>query len=689
MNINAQGPLRSLNRYPFLVLLPAFAAGIILQQYLKQIAPLTWIALLLLLIAALVPLLFIKSIKPQVNVARTVAIVTAFVLMGTTSGSIADVRNNRLWYGHFIESAEAIKVTISDEPLVKNKTVLLPATVEGVYVKGHWVKALGNVRLYIYRKNLSTIYSRGQTLLLPNKFTAIKSSGNPFSFDVSKQSERKDILHQAFLSPDEVDVIASKEIKQPTLGKLKRSLQNAIDENVKDSTTRALIAATLLNERSDMNEDLMAAYSNTGIVHIIAISGMHIVLLAACVLWLLNIIPSARLKTLKYTIAIVVVWLYIALTGFPPSAVRAAVMFSLAAVGICLNRLSNPVNIWGAAGLLVLCYNPYWLYDVGIQLSFLAVLSILLFYTPIKNWVSPATRAGRWLWDVVSVSIAAQILVFPLVIYYFHQFPLLSIPANVPAALYSTLLMFGALLMFIIHAIGLPAVWLGTLLSYMTKAFNAIIIFLSDYTPQLLRSIHIDVFEYWLMMLIIVIFCVACMRRQTTYLLCGIILCLLFTIDLTAKDYTVLHQQRLVVYNTSGKSQADVFIGKKVTHLYAVDSSQLKYNIGPAMAGYGVNIEKNGTIETNNLFTINRATILLLGNCDIDTSASFPIDYLVVSKKCVFSPEQWFQAFHPKKIIIDGSLPRYKAIRWKDELIAAGAQVHWVQEDGAWIYPIE
>ncbi|RYE51237.1 MAG: ComEC/Rec2 family competence protein, partial [Sphingobacteriales bacterium] len=163
---------------------------------------------------------------------------------------------------------------------------------------------------------------------------------------------------------------------------------------------------------------------------------MHIVLLAGIILWLLNIVPTTKGKVMKYGISIVVVWLYIALTGFPPSAVRAAVMFNLVALGMMLDRKADPVNNWAAAGVLILVYNPYWLYDVGIQLSFLAVLSILLFYSPVKAWLTPANRVLAWLWDVVAVSIAAQLLVFPLVIYYFHQFPLLGIAANVPAALY-------------------------------------------------------------------------------------------------------------------------------------------------------------------------------------------------------------------------------------------------------------
>jgi competence protein ComEC len=578
-------------------------------------------------------------------------------------------------------------VKVADMPEAKANTVLVPILAEAINVSNKWIKVTGDIRLYIYKKDFRETYQPGTILIIPNKLSRLKSSGNPFAFDFAKTSARKGIFHQAFLAANEVCLLKTKAEKTSAIFRLKHALQESIHENVKDSTTQALIAATLLNERSDLDEDLMAAYSNTGIIHIIAISGMHIVLLASFILWILKIIPSTKWKGIKYGIAVVIVWFYIALTGFPPSAVRAAVMFTLLAAGLTLGRINNPVNIWAAAGLLVLCYNPYWLYDVGVQLSFLAVLSILLFYAPVKAWLSPGNKISRWLWEVLAVSIAAQILVFPLVIYYFNQFPLLGLLANVPAALYSTLLMFGALLMFILHAIGCPAMWLGTGLTYLTKAFNSIIIFLSDYTPQLMRNLQIDVLAYWLFMDVIVFLCVYCFYKKGIYLLTAIFFGTLFVTDLIAKDITALNQERLVVYNSSKVSQADWFQGKKVTHLFPVDAKQLRYYLRPAMLGYGINQEDSITTGAGKLVQLRHASILFLERCHLKASGKFPVDILVLSNSCIFSPEEWFSAFHPKQIILDGSIPRWKAIKWKKQLQDNGAHVHWVQEDGAWIYP--
>lgn len=679
--------IRLFSQHPFLIILFALIAGILLQQYLNQVPAIYWCSATLIVLTVGAAIQLKRSVHKNITFLRTITIIAGFLLLGATLSNLGDIRNSKSWYGHYITRAEAIKVKITETPVMKANTVLVPVTVNAISVSGKWISVTGDIRLYIYKKDLQAAYQTGTILIIPNKLSPLKSSGNPFTFDFAKMSARKGVFHQAFLSAKEVCLLKTGTEKTSPVLQLKHTLQTAIDKNVKDSTTKALVAATLLNERNELDEDLMVAYSNTGIIHIIAISGMHIVLLASFILWILKILPSSKWKGLKYGIAVITVWFYIALTGFPPSAVRAAVMFTLLAVGLTLNRISNPINIWAAAGLLVLCYNPYWLYDVGVQLSFLAVLSILLFYLPVKAWLVPKNKISRWLWEVLAVSIAAQILVFPLVIYYFNQFPLLGLLANVPAALYSTLLMFGAMLLFILHAIGCPAVWLGTGLTYLTKVFNSIIIFLSDCTPQLMRSLYIDQFEYWMFMGVVVFLCVFCFYKKGIYLLTALCLSILFIADLIARDITALHQEKLVVYNTNKVSQADWFEGKKVIHLFPTNAKQLKYDLRPAMLGYGINKEDSIVNDTGKLIKLKHATILFLGRGRVSTSGKFPVDILVLSYSCIFNPEEWFESFHLKQIILDGSIPRWKAIKWKKQLQANGARVHWVQEDGAWIYP--
>ncbi len=455
---------------------------------------------------------------------------------------------------------------------------------------------------------------------------------------------------------------------------------------MRDSTTRSLVEATLLNERSLLDDELWQAYSITGIVHIIAISGMHVAILFAIILFLLRWFRYKRLDWIKYLIALPLVWAYIALTGFPPSAVRAAVTFTLLALGTCIRKEGNAVNTWAATAFLLLCYNPYWLWDVGVQLSFLAVLSILLFYKPVRNWILPRNKLLQVTWDTFAVSIAAQLLVFPLVIYYFHQFPLLGLAASIPAALYSTLLMAGSLLLFVLALCFGSCIWLGDALTSLTGLFHSIIIRLAQLSPEWIRHLYLSISDYWLMMAAIVCGCIFCMKYKSRYLVAALAFCCLLLLSFLYQDLLALQERRLVIYNIPRQSGADYFERKKVH--YTGDNPDPKtysYHLFPARLGYRA---LRADTSSSCIWKVGQATLLYLKESRaLDTAGTFHVDYLIVSNTCRYNGALWQKIFRPEMIIIDGSLSRKKAMRWKVQLQALGIRVHWVQEDGAWIYP--
>lgn len=675
-------------QYPFLLLLIALSAGIMLQPELQAIKAIYWLLLIMVTGAAAALLHIIRSTSIIVQRLRTVTILISFLGLGAALTCLQDIRNSKQWYGHYLQHADALLARIEEAPAIKERTVLLPVTISSMEISNRWIQVKGALQLYVYRKEGMPEYKVGQTLLFPPDLLLIKSSGNPFALDYAAYAARKGLHHQAFLPYSSIRVLEEGTIKRRSLSSLRNMLQQSISTNVKDSTTRALIEAILLNERASLDEELWKAYSVTGVVHIIAISGMHIILLAGLLLFLLRIIPYKRLDKLKYTIAITVIWCYIALTGFPPSAVRAALMFTLAAIGLMLNRTSNPINIWATAGFLLLCYNPYWIYDVGVQLSFLAVLSILLFYKPVKRWYTPSNLLTMQLWQVIAVSIAVQVLVAPLVIYYFHQFPVMGLLANVPAALFSIVLLYGALFLFLFYLLGIPCLWLGKLLSWVTLGFHYIIRFLADHTPLLMQRLYLDPYEYWLTMLVITAICLFLFYKRSVYLYTGLIIAVFFFGDLMLKELLALKQDRIVVYNVSRHKLADVYRGKHVIPVYkdSIPDKMTAYTLSPARLAFrAMEIQEQ---YDDALFRIGNATVLFLDRCDaIKQGTTFAVDFLVVSHQCHFDPEAWYRTFHPRKIIIDGSLPRWKATLWKQQLESMGAHVHWVQEDGAWVFP--
>jgi competence protein ComEC len=677
--------------YPFFWLLPPLAAGILLQHTLPSVPAGFWLLLLLPVAGCCLITNVIRSLNPAVHLIRITSLLLCFLLAGSLLGYHQDVRNKPLWYGNQLKEADALAFKVKAAPEVKRKTKLIPAELSGMHIGGQWVPAAGEVKLYVYLTGHIPDYQTGDMLITGNRLVPVKNSGNPFQFDYAGYCNRNGIYHQAFLNAAEITRLPLKKARHSRLAGIRTSLLKTIHDNVKDSITSAMIEAVTLNERNMLDDELWKAYSVTGIIHIISISGMHVAILFSVILFLLKWIPGKKLEWIKYLLALPLVWTYIAITGFPPSAVRAAVLFTLMAAGVSLNREIRPLNTWCAVAFLLLCYNPYWLFDIGIQLSFLSILSILLFYKPIRNLVLPGNRIARMAWEITAVGIAAQILVFPLVIYYFHQFPLLGLLANIPAALYSFLLMAGSLILLLLGSTGLSCIWIGQALAWASKAFHYIINRLAAWTPSFMQQLYIDSIDYWIIIAAIIFLSIYLARKHASSLIAGLTCSCVLFLNLILQDISALRQDRVVVYNIARQSSVDIIRGKSVSTTFKKGGMQeetkiLSHILLPARLGFrAMNLKET----TPGIFkTSGKTTLLLQQEIPAACSQLFPVDNLVIGTGCTDQPELWLRTFRPGQVIIDGSISRKTAEKWKNQLETVyGTPVHWVGQDGAWLYP--
>lgn len=221
--------------------------------------------------------------------------------------------------------------------------------------------------------------------------------------------------------------------------------------------------ALLIGHTNDLDKDLVQAYSNTGVVHIIAISGMHLALIYGLLVWLFARIPLVnKSKIAQVVLILCCLWLFSLLTGAASSVLRSAVMFTFIAVGKNLSKQSSIYNSLAASAFVMLCYNPYFLWDVGFQLSYLAVIGIIIFQKSIYKWVYIKNKWVNKIWQLMAVSLPAQVLTFPVCIYYFHQFPNLFLITNIIAVPLSGVILFAE--------IGLVAFsWVPLLGNYLDK----------------------------------------------------------------------------------------------------------------------------------------------------------------------------------------------------------------------------
>lgn len=236
---------------------------------------------------------------------------------------------------------------------------------------------------------------------------------------------------------------------------------------------RAVVAAMTLGDKSGLTGELKETYSVTGASHVLALSGLHL----GIIYFILTLLFSRRrVHAMGQAAVVVTIWGYVFMVGLPASAVRAATMFSLCSLVSMLNRDRMSLNTISFAAVVMLAANPLYLWDVGFQMSFMAVIGILVFYNPFYRCLSDrrvwGVRMFRRLWALTSVSVAAQLGVAPLIAYYFGRFSCYFILTNIIAVPLTTLIIYFTFILFALTPLPVLQGWAGEVLLRLVSWLN-------------------------------------------------------------------------------------------------------------------------------------------------------------------------------------------------------------------------
>lgn len=673
------------SKAPMLYVLVAFIAGIICYDrwgiHISRSASLySWMFLLLIAIS----LFFISTLYRRLSSSATIVAIVFAALTAWTLYAFQDQRQASNWIGTQPGTFEQLRVQVIASPQEKQATYYLPVRLLAGRDAQGWHEISGQVRLYVYKQDTASYQGLGAIYEVPGELQLLRNNHNPFATDFVRQQQRNGFYHQLFLSPGEMRLIRP-ESKPGWAQKTSSTMASALQSYITDTLTSALAQATLLNQVPDEINTLKELYTHTGIMHIIAISGMHVNLL-----FLLLVLPFYRLhdpgkQWIKYLLVLPVVWAYIALCGYPPSAIRAALSFSLITLALCTQRRTEPLQLWATTAMVLLSIHPAWLYHVGVQLSLLAVLSIILFYKPIRNWYTFSFAPLQWLWDCTALSLSVQILVAPLIIYYFHQFPVWFLPANVFAALFSTVLMVLSLLVIAFSGLHLSsaAMLAGKLLVACTGIFHKLLAFFERYTPDAAAWLPLDAWDYLLLMLAIVVLAVYFLRSYYPALPAGIALLLLFVINLMMQDFMATRQQGIVVYAAGRQSLMSRISGRKAL-TYSVQSvtpAQEIYTLKPACLGYRIRQQQKMAFSAGTVLLSGKKIAWAMG--EQLGGLSKGMDVLILSGSA--DPGQ-IDRLHPSQVVLAGGDTRSHTAQLQQALQRMKYAVYNVEVQGAWIF---
>lgn len=463
---------------PFLRFIPPFIIGIIIQWYSSLPAAISWMVATGCI--AGLALLSRLSISLQFKYRYTVGILLNGLLLAAGSLLIhyKDIRHQSQWFAHHYTPGDTL-IAIIEEPLTeKAKTYRTTANIQTVIKDGKQHTVNGKLLLYFKKEKKHPVLQYGDQLIFVKAPAPISNIGSKNDFNYAQYCAYKGMYHQVYLCETEYIIAEKKQINpvKKVLFHTRKKILDIIRENIPDKKQAGLAEAILIGYRNDLDKQLLQSYINTGVVHVIAVSGLHLGIIYGLLIVLFNRVHKRWMQQwAKPIILIVALWLFALLTGASPSVLRAAIMFTCLVIGNQLPQPSSVYNSLATSAFLLLCYDPWLCWDIGFQLSYAAVLSMLVFLKPVYNSIYIPNKYLDQGWKLIAITLAAQILTLPVSIYHFHQFPNLFIVTNLLAVPLSGIILVGELVLCAASFIPFAAKAIGWLLSWLINLLNTFI----------------------------------------------------------------------------------------------------------------------------------------------------------------------------------------------------------------------
>ncbi len=363
---------------------------------------------------------------------------------------------------------QALKIRLTSTPQIRNNTIKAEAEIEAIQIGKKWISCKAGMLCRFERTAATSKLQYGDQLLVCETAKPVKAPANPGEFDYRQWLARKQIFLQTYIRDHNWKRIASNQ-GNPLLAWASQIRQTCVQRFYAvgwHERESAVASALILGATDQLEPQLIQAYSVSGVLHVLSVSGLHVSIVFLIFGKILT--PLARSKKGNYTrvlLLLVLIWLYALITGLSPAVLRAACMISFVIVGQAWNKQGQTFNLLCASAFFLLAINPQLLFDIGFQLSFLAVAGIVLCNPLVENLYVPRLRITKHIWQLTSVSLTAQAATLPLTLFYFRQFPLYFLPANLLLIPLSTIAMYAGIA-FLCFA---PIPFLGDGLSWLAN----------------------------------------------------------------------------------------------------------------------------------------------------------------------------------------------------------------------------
>ena len=543
----------------------------------------------------------------------------------------------------------------------------------------------GKVLINIQKENNSKTYGVDDVVFIKSEFQEIRSPLNPNQFNYKDYLKKQNVNHQLFTEQHLIFEIPS---ETKTIFGYADSFRQQINLKLNQFHFKpeelAIINALLLGQRQEMDREIYTNYAKAGAIHILAVSGLHVGL----ILMIINVIlkPLEHLKKgnlLKLILILGLLWSFAVIAGLSASVTRAVTMFSIVAMAMSLKRPTNIYNTLSISIFILLLFQPSLLFDVGFQMSYLAVFAIVSFQPILYRLWKPKWKVIDYFWQIFTVTIAAQLGVAPISLFYFHQFPGLFFITNLAIIPFLGLILGFGILIILLSQLNILPQFLANAYGQLITSMNELVSWVSSQDQFLIKDISLDlihVFGIYLMLLALFLVYMKFNFLRIVLVLVSILTLqsiFIYSKNIYSKEtFIIFHKNRHSILGKKQHSHLSVWHNLDSTDV-ANDNIIRQYKIG--------NFIKTVDYDSlSNVYDVDQNTLLIIDSLGV-YNVSFNPDYILLRNSPKINLKRVIEVLHPKLIIADGSNYKSYIKRWKATCKHEKLPFHQTGEKGAFI----
>ena len=602
---------------------------------------------------------------------------------------IVQLHNQKQFNSHYTHSFST-ENNSTHQITFKVKNILKPTLYHDKYIvdilKIDNKTVTGKLLFNIDKDSLENKINVDDVLFVSTSLKDINRPLNPYQFNYSAYLKKQYVYHQISTDYQSIFKISSDPNTISGLAnKIHTKISNSLEAYHFKPDELAIINALLLGQRHDISSEVYDNYASAGAIHILAVSGLHVGIIFLILNFCLK--PIERLKNGKYikiTIVVLLLWCFAVIAGLRPSVTRAVTMFTVIAIAMNLKRPSNIYNTLAISMFFLLLFKPLLLFDVGFQMSYIAVLAIVSIQPLIKKVWTPKYKLVNYFWNIFTVTIAAQIGVLPISLYYFHQFPGLFFVSNLVILPFLGLILGLGFIVIILASLKILPQFVADIYGGLISLMNHFIKWVSQQESFLFKDISFGI-GFVIATYLIIISVTKYFKKPNYLRLSFVLISVIVLQSVFILNKLDTKNNELVIFHKSRHTIIGLKENNNLTIAHTIDSSSVFNENSLQSYSVGNYIKKINQTDLKSVYTFANKKLLVIDSLGVYNVKSFHADYILLRNSPKVNLKRLTDSLKPELIIADGSNYKSYTKQWEETCKKLKIPFHKTSEKGAFI----